>query len=364
LKVLLEDLRHQTVKVAVDNLDDLWTLYNVIKKNDTVSSRTTREVKTEGVSRPSSRRVPATLGLRVEKVYFDKDLVRLRIHGVVVDAPDDLSILSSHHTISLFEGGVVKIIKQSWAQHEVASLKKAATAEPPVIIVAIDNDECAIGVSRPLGVEIKIELKSRMPGKRESEKRDQAMAKYLSEVSEALARVSESIEGRIVMVGPAFAKEHLSRYLNNNLPDLARHVAAVKSVSSGGSAGVYEAIRVGLISKVLRGARTMQELALVEEVLARLGASTGDVSYGIDEVSEDAASGAVETILVCDETLRGREEEDRRRLEETLRLVEGKGGKVVVVSAGHEGGRKLESLGGVAALLRYARHRADQTGRS
>jgi len=83
------------------------------------------------------------------------------------------------------------------------------------------------------------------------------------------------------------------------------------------------------------------------------------VSYGIDEVSLDAASGAVETILVSDETLRGAEEEDRRRLDEILRIVESKAGKVIVISTGHEGGRKLESLGGVAALLRYERHRSE-----
>ncbi|MEM2942281.1 MAG: mRNA surveillance protein pelota [Candidatus Bathyarchaeia archaeon] len=357
MKILHEDLRHQALKVAVNNLDDLWTLYNVIEKSDLVISRTTREVKTEGVGRPSSRRVPTTLGIKVEKVYFDKDLVRLRIHGIVVDAPDNLSVLGSHHTISLSEGAVVKIIKQCWAQHEIASIRKAVTAEPPVIIAAIDNDEYAVGVSRPLGVELKVELKSKIPGKRESEKRDQAITKYLSEASEALAKVKESVQGRIVIVGPAFTKEHLAGYLKNNYPDLARDLVAVRSVSTGGAAGVYEAIRVGLISKVLRDARTLQELELVEELLARLGASTGDVSYGIDQVSEDAASGAVETVLICDETLRGSEEEQRRRLEETLRLAEAKGGKVIIVSAGHEGGRKLKSLGGLAALLRYARHR-------
>ena len=359
MRILLEDLRHETVQVSVDNLDDLWTLYNVIKKNDTVFSRTTREVKIEGAGRPSSRRVPATLGLKVGKIYFDKDLVRLRIHGVIVDAPEDLSILGSHHTISLSEGGSVKIIKERWAKHEVESLKKAATLEVPVIIVALDNDECAIGVSRVSGVEIKIELKSRMPGKREAEKREQAMSQYLSSVSESLARVRESVQGQIVIVGPAFTKEHLAEYLRNNRPDIANDVAAVKSVSSGGSAGVFEAIRVGLVNKVLRGARTMRELALVEEVLARLGASRGDISYGVDEVSLDAASGAVDTILVSDETLRGVEEEERRRLEEVLRTVEAKGGKVIVISTGHEGGRKLESLGGVAALLRYERHRSE-----
>ena len=359
LRILLEDLRHETIQVSVDSLDDLWTLYNVIKRNDTVFSRTTREVKMEGVGRPSSRRVPATLGLRVEKIYFDKDLARLRIHGVIVDAPEDLGILSSHHTLSLSEGSSVKIIKDSWARHEVESLKKAATLEVPVIIVALDNDECAIGVSRISGVEIKIEIRSKLPGKRESEKREQAMGQYLSSVSDSLARVRESVQGQIVIVGPAFAKEHLAKYLRNNRPDLAGDVAAVKSVSSGGAAGVFEAIRVGLMNKVLRGARTMRELELVEEVLARLGSSRGDVSYGIDEVSLDAASGAVETILVSDETLRGAEEEDRRRLDEILRIVESKAGKVIVISTGHEGGRKLESLGGVAALLRYERHRSE-----
>lgn len=359
MRILVEDLKHETVQVSVDNLDDLWTLYNVVKRGDVVFSRTTREVKTEGVGRPSSRRVPATLGLRVEQAYFDKDLVRLRIHGVVVDAPEELSVLGSHHTISLSERGTLKIIKKSWAQHEVESLRKAAAVEVPVIIVSLDNDECAIGVSRVSGVEVKVELKSRMPSKREAEKREQAMVKYLSTISDALAKVRENVEGQIVIVGPAFAKEHLARYLGNNFPELAKDVAAVKSVSSGGSAGVFEAIRVSVISKVLKGARTMRELALVEEVLARLGASTGDVSYGIDEVAEDAASGAVETILVCDETLRGAEEDERARLEDTLRKVEAKGGKVVVISTGHEGGRKLESLGGVAALLRYARHRGN-----
>ena len=357
MRIMSEDLKHETVQVSLDDLDDLWTLYNIVRKDDVVFSKTTREVKTEDASRPSSRRVPATLGIKVEKVYFDKDLVRLRIHGVVVDAPDDLGILSSHHTLSLSPGGIVKIIKKSWARHELESIKKAATLEFPVIIVAVDNEECAIGVSRRLGVEIKIELNSRMPGKREAEKREQAMAKYLSEISSALARVKSSVAGQIVIVGPAFAKEHLARYLKNNFASLADDVAAVKSVSSGGAAGVFEALRVGLISKVLRSARSMRELELVEEVLSRLGASTGNISYGIDEVSADAASGAVETILVSDQTLRGVDGEDRRKLEETLRTVETKGGKVVIISTGHEGGRKLESLGGVAGLLRYAKHR-------
>jgi protein pelota len=357
LRIISEDLKHGTIQVSIQNLDDLWTLYNIIKKDDLVYSRTTREVKTDEVSRPSSRRVSATLGLKVEKIYFDKDLVRLRIHGVVTDAPDKFGILGSHHTFSLFEDGVVKIIKEKWAKHELESMRKAAKNEVPVIIVAVDSDECAIGVARMSGVDIKLEIKSHLPGKREAEKREQSMIKFFSGISEPLSRIHDACYAKILIVGPGFTKDHFMNFLKNKLSKLAQEVVAVKSVSNGGAAGVYEAIRVGLVGNVMKGARTMNELKLVEEVLARLGSSKGDVSYGIDQVSSDASSGAVETVLVCDEIIRGAEDQERLSLEKTLHTVEENHGKVVIISMGHEGGRKLDSLGGMAALLRYERHK-------
>jgi protein pelota len=36
--------------------------------------------------------------------------------------------------------------------------------------------------------------------------------------------------------------------------------------------------------------------------------------------------------------------------------VENMGGSVTIINSEHEGGKKLKSLGGVAALLRYSRH--------
>ncbi|MEM3380673.1 MAG: mRNA surveillance protein pelota [Candidatus Bathyarchaeia archaeon] len=357
MKILNEDLRHGIMKVSIDNLDDLWILYNLIRKGDKIYSRTTREVKVERVGGTSSRRVPANLGLSVEKVYYDKDLARLRIHGTIIDAPEDLSVLGSHHTINLHEGKVATIIKEYWAQHDIDSLRKAVRPGPPIIIVALDNDECAIGVSRTSGVEVNVELKSGLPSKSEADRREQAMLKYLGEISGALVKVHEKVDGRIVVVGPAFAKEHLVRHLRKNFPELSDNIAAVKSVSSGGVAGVLEAVRVGVVGKVLKESRIIEESGLVEELLARLGASRGDVSYGIEEVESDAISGAVQTVLVCDDKLRSAEGEERIRLESILKTVESKGGRVVIVSTGHEGGRKLDSLGGIAAFLRYSRHR-------
>ena len=92
LKIIRRDLKHGSIRASIDNLDDLWTIYNVVEKNDMVYAKTTREVKMEGIGRPSSRRVPVSLGLKVEKVYFDRAISRLRVHGIVVEGPEELNI--------------------------------------------------------------------------------------------------------------------------------------------------------------------------------------------------------------------------------------------------------------------------------
>ena len=41
-------------------------------------------------------------------------------------------------------------------------------------------------------------------------------------------------------------------------------------------------------------------------------------------------------------------------LENSMDMVENMSGEVLVISSEHEGGKQLEALGGMAAILRYA----------
>jgi len=356
LKLIHKDLKHGSVKASIDNLDDLWTLYNVVEKNDLVYAKTTREVKMEGIGRPSSRRVPVSLGLKVEKVYFDREISRLRVHGIVVEGPEELSIQGTHHTINLAVNDALTIVKEHWYKHQLDRMEKSVSEEEPAIVVAIDSDECCIAIIRAYGPDIKAEIDSKLPGKLEYQKREEALKKYFNDVSRTLESITKGAGYRTVVVGPGFAKENFVKFLKNNSPEVASKVVAVKTVTSGGVAGVYESMRSGIVSKVMKDARASKEVMLVEEVLARLGAGRGDVVFGISQTEEDASAGAVETLLVSDVKLREAEEDERRRIEEILRTVEKKAGRVLVVSSEHEGGKKLASLGGIAATLRYSRH--------
>ena len=94
MKIFRINLKKHFAKVMPESLDDLWHLYNIILKRDEVYARTTRQTKPDDqYSRPTkAKRIPVNLGVQVEKMYWDKVLNRLRINGIVCDAPEKLNI--------------------------------------------------------------------------------------------------------------------------------------------------------------------------------------------------------------------------------------------------------------------------------
>ncbi|RLI27417.1 MAG: mRNA surveillance protein pelota [Candidatus Hecatellales archaeon] len=353
LKILGLDLKHGSARLYIENLDDLWHLYNVVSPGDLVYARTSRELKGGGeAARPQSRRVSMTLGIRVKRVEFGGR--GLRILGVVVEAPERYDgILGSHHTLNIQPSTVLRLVKEEWPRYQVERLRKASeAAEKPVVIVSLDDEEACIGLVGGFRVEVKAEVKARLPGKREAERRGEALKKYFSQILQALERTLAEIGETtpIAVVGPGFLKEEFLKYAAGRLKGLRLQAF---TVSSGGLPGVREAIRSGVLLKFARESRLLEEAKLVEEFLAEVASDRGLAAYGLEAVEKAASYGAVERLLVVDRLLREAEPEKRRRIEEVVRMVEDRAGRVIILSGEQEAGEKIMGFGGLAALLRF-----------
>lgn len=356
MKILQMHLKKGFVKVVPQSLDDLWHLYNVVYSGDQVYAKTTREIKIqEEYARPQQgRRVTVVLGLRVESVFWDRSLNRLRIHGTISDVPEDIGGMGSHHTFNIVVDQPLTIVKAKWLKHQVDRLEKASHVETPlVVLVSIDDEEFAVAVLRQYGLDVKVEKRIRLPGKLEAEKREDALKGYFKEALNSLRETWADLNCPIVILGLGFVKNGFVRYVQDVASDVAVAVADVKSVNSSGVTGINEAVRSGVLTKTLKHVRMTEETGLVEEVLARLGKGTTNVAYGLGEVAKASQYGAVEKLLLTDTMLRESTDEKRTELEKIMREVEEKAGQITVVSTEHEGGSKLQGLGGIAALLRF-----------
>jgi protein pelota len=356
LKVFRIDLKKGVAKVMPESLDDLWHLYNIILKKDEVHARTTRQVKPDDqYARPTkAKRVPVNLGVQVEKMYWDRVLNRLRINGIVCEAPEKLSIKGSRHTIDVTVNKPVTIVKKQWLKHELDRLKRASKiTAAPLTIISIDDEEYCVAILRQYGIDVKTGWRTKLPGKFEAEKRVKAKQLFFKGALKSLREAWAPLHSPIVIIGPGFIKDDFVDYVKKEAEDVAALVVGVKGVNSAGLSGIQESLRSGILSSVLQHMRVADEMKAMEDLLSRLGKGKSNVTYGFSDVEKAANYGAVEKLLVADSTLRETTEEKRIALEKLMKTVEETRGDIMVLSTEHEAGTKLLSLGGVAALLRF-----------
>jgi protein pelota len=354
MKIIGKNLRQGFVKVVPSSDDDLWHLYNVIYKGDEVYAYSSRAIKSDKeYSRPKSgERVSAFMGITVEAVAWDKFLGKLRVHGVIIHAPDIMPT-GAHHTLSIALNQPLTIVKKEWPKHLLDRLKQASRTEKPMIILAIDDEGFAVAETRQYGVDIKVEERMKLPGKHEADKRSAATNAYFKGVVKSLNQLWSPEHSPIVIVGVGFVKNNFSKFLKEEAADMAKSVVDVKSVNNGGVSGIHEAMRSGVLLKAAATMRVVNETEVMEEVMKRLGKSEGTVAYGLETVENAVKLGAVEKLVLADTMLRDCGEEQRLHLERLMREVEHRRGSITVVSTEHEAGAKLLALSGIAALLRF-----------
>ncbi len=72
-----------SLKLKVDTLEDLWTAQRIIFANDVVKSESERKFKSSESDKGELKKVVITL--KVEKTELDKDAVRLRVLGKIME---------------------------------------------------------------------------------------------------------------------------------------------------------------------------------------------------------------------------------------------------------------------------------------
>ncbi|MFO8016623.1 MAG: mRNA surveillance protein pelota [Candidatus Woesearchaeota archaeon] len=350
MKVIHSDFRKGEVKIAVDSLDDLWYLSNIIENGDTVKGQTVRKIKLgeEGDRKTSINKRNVFLSISVENVEFHKYSNSLRISGVIAEGPEDVA-RGSHHTFNVEEGTKLTIQKESWPEFQKKRLKEASQQKAASILICImDREEAYFALMKSSGYELLSTIKGEVERKdRESQKgRD-----FYGEIISALKNYDERYKlDRIVLASPAFWKEDLMNSLKDE--GLKKRIV-LANCSSSDEKAFNEVLKRPEVQEALRQDRMTREINKVERLLAEISKG-GPASYGLRQVEQAAAAGAVEELLITDSCINdSRQSGEYEMIDKLLKTAESSGGEIHMISSEHDGGKKLDGLGGIGAMLRY-----------
>ena len=174
---------------------------------------------------------------------------------------------------------------------------------------------------------------------------------FYRDVIRQLEEYNERYElSRIIVASPAFWKEDLMKGLGN---DELKGKIILATCSSVGENAINEVLKRPETEEALKQDRISKEFKLVEGLLAEIS-KNNLASYGLEETKNAADAGAIRILLITDVFIqKSREENKYSRIELIMKSVDNAKGDVVIISSEHEAGKKLNGLGGIAAILRY-----------
>ena len=350
MKIIEEDEKDGIVEIVPETLDDLWHLSHIIEVGDNASSLTTRRIQdNSGDKIRGDRGVKKTfyLGLDIEGISFQLFTGKLRLTGVITRGPDDLIPLGSHHTLEVKLNTPITIKKDRWHNWAINRLNQAIEASKKLsaIIVVLEDDTATLGLIRQYGIEYYGPIKGNVSGKRIMDKnRQKNIINFYEKVIESITKF-DSIQN-IVLAGPGFVKNDFFDYLKDKHQDLAK-ISIIEPTGAGGRNGIAEVLKKGTVEKLTSENRVAQEMSAINNLLTEIAKNSSKVAYGAKETTNAINLGAVEQLFILDI----RVPDDG--MGEAMDMVENMKGEVMVISSEHDGGKQLESLGGMAAILRY-----------
>jgi protein pelota len=336
----------QQIRVVPETLDDLWHLTHLMAKGDLVTAWTfrTKDLKDDKIRGEKAAKVRVELQIRVEEIEFALFADRLRVRGPIVGGAQDMG---SYHTLTFEADGQndLKIWKDAgFKPHHWDRLNEAVQAakRPLVTILSIDDEEAAIAVLRQSGVQLHANLRGPPGGK--MYRTESSTEEYFGSTLAALKR-ARAPDSPLVVVGPGFTRESFIEFMRARDPAWVGQLVT-EGTGQSGMVGVQEALKRGIIERIQKDQQVAADTQLVEEIFAEIS-KDGAVGYGAPEVETLLNSGAVRLLVLSDELLRTPIGEG------LLDLARRSNAKSHIVATTHEAGKKLQGLGGAAALLRY-----------
>jgi protein pelota len=375
MRILRKNAKEGSLKLLLDTMDDLWFLSTIIEVGDLVSAVTYRrgEEKTDAIRDKRVEKKRMFLTLKVEKLEFHEFSERLRVLGVITEGPQDHG---EHHTFDLEAGNDITIKKEAWQPHHIERLREAQEASkmPLLTLLSIDDESATLAVLRPQGLQVLANISANMPGKDYEQKAKGEKEAFFDEVLSTLENhfkgqaartvlgtqpggkeqkgkavaegarpgVTGAASREVIVLGPGFFKEEIVAYAREKHFEANFHIEAA---AEAGTTGINEVLKSG-VSKILEKAKASEDERLMETLFTEIGRD-GKCTYGRDHVLRALERGAVETLLVAEGFLHDPKMVEIGRLASETKVT------IRVLSRGYDAGKRLDGLGGLAALLRY-----------
>ncbi|MFT4308249.1 MAG: hypothetical protein ACMXYM_02665 [Candidatus Woesearchaeota archaeon] len=333
----LERRDKERVVLTIEDTEDLWFALKLVEPGSVVVGSGTRKVAAgeKDVVRKTYR-----FELDVERAELQPS--GLRVLGTVRNELEDVT-KGSHQSILVQAGDRIELVR-SWDPLSEAKLERALNrTKHEYLVVLFDRDFALFTeVSGKGSREIE-----RLTGDVARKGYESGSEDFFTTITRESERLAQRGYSAVILAGSSMWLEEIKKR-EPKVP--VRYVP----IEGADSSSVTSLLSRREIAEELSALGGMNEAGLVEELLRRISTEK-TYAYGYEDVEKAIEYGAAETILITQRALeKAYEQEMFERITALLERAEAVQARVQIIDTDAQAMMKLDSLGGIAALLRYA----------
>jgi len=351
MKIISFNKKSGIAKLRTTNKEDLWHLSKILEPDDLLNALSTRKIKLAAEEeRARAVKKPVFITIKITRTEYDPN--NLKCHGTNQSEIEGIPV-GAAHTIDIQSSSELSLQKQKWHQYQIDRLKEAekTSVAPKAIICVLDDEAANIGLMTSSGIQ---ELGETELGLAKKRLKEESKKDRLKELSDRLVELNKSYNPEsIIIASPLFWKDELYKEIKQKSPELTKKIK-LEEIKSTGKRAFQELIGAGSLENLLKESRLQKEIKLVEKLLAEIAKDSGLATYGLTHVEKAVNSGAIDTLLITDNTINEfRKKEQYTILENLIEKTEQNKGHVLIIPKDNDPGKKLQGLTGIAALLRF-----------
>ncbi|CEF67537.1 Protein pelota homolog [Strongyloides ratti] len=355
-----------SIKVLLEEEEDMWQFYNLIRVGDLVKASTVRKVIMESETRSnSSQKINMNLVVAVETISFDPTTCTLHLKGKNTEKNDYVK-LGQYHTLDIELGKTFTLHKEQWDSidfHRLDECQNTVSKKADVAAIIMHEGLAHVCLLTDNLIMTKAKIEISIPGKRKgySSQHDKALERFYKHISNAFIKTIDfDIVKCIIIASPGFYKDSFYDYLQNFMENNNKKMTQEEKnkfllvhSTNGFKHSIKEVLTDPNIQKKLGATKSQQELNQVLRFQQLLNVCPEKAFYGPRDVIKASNLLAIETLLISDSLFRSHNLEERAKYVKLVENVKKQGQNVYICSSQQLCGEQLNLYSGVAAILKY-----------
>ena len=354
------------VDLVIDNIEDLWTLYNIISKGDFIKTAMFRKIQHEsGGGKVQSTKKKLIITIKIEEIDYDQNDGIIRLKGKNVSQNENIAI-DQFQTCEISQGSFFSLYKKYWDEIHIDTLKASTDNSIKADLAALIMEE---GVAHLYLISNNLttlqgKVTQSIPKKRTgSTGHDKSKKEFFSKILNQLVKqINFEIVKCVVVASPGFTKDEFGDYMTDQVENNMKVYETIKAnlkkfiyvhSSSGYKQSLEEVLSKPEIKKMIKSTKCTEDTAVMERFNEVLGVEMDKAFFGIPAFEIACSKNAVDTLIITDNFLRKISPTTRKHITMLIKGVKSNGGKVVKMSSQHVTGEKIDSFGGIVGILTY-----------